>query len=512
MTNPNDFESSPHCGSSSTHSDRTRPQQTPGITTFVTTLPVTDDEYSEHSYSEGGEDEESENEEEEDQDDQDNCSQDESGSERFDSDSSDDMMVLLTNRIRADVFGSLSPWGRKKQYQFPVAFKTIHPSSPRFSEKKRSRPTLSEEHLPLKMAPRAADWNPDPASMEVFLPQNNDDNNGDEDSPEMESEDEAEEAKKDKELESATKKAIAKANEKFDKEYGPVINGSDVEDDDDRNEDDDEEKDKDNHDGRNEDDITKPRRAWFLDGWDEVWEIPDCRQFEIEDPIVYEMMKPSDITVTVMARTLSQYKLTSLYDGVKKINASWSGPKPYSRRRYSTRERWQTRFNLWDTTHIVTDMDTFEEVSSYFGFRHILGRVMVVRYEWLERTIQEKKAIDPRPYGLRRIKISDLQDDEKNDTVESKDQDESEVVSDHQTENKNMEPTKMEDSIDEKGEAEHVNSETMDKDGLVGVLEDGETAKAKCRDMDVGPSKRTLEQIDEELEQTERSFKKAKEE
>ncbi|KAF9197222.1 hypothetical protein BGZ49_002436 [Haplosporangium sp. Z 27] len=304
-------------------------------------------------------------------------------------------MELLRNSIFSQHFGR-----SKGGYHFPLTFKTIHPSSPRFSERliprNSSLPILDQTLLPLRSEPRAIDWNPDLGSMEIFIPLQIDDKEDEKDKSEDEGqvEDLAEEKKIDKEVDEERKRVIREANEKFDNEYGIARNAADS--------------DEESEEDIDENDTTgssskRRRRPWFLDGWDEVWEVPDCRQFEPSEPIVYEIMRPSDMTIVVLAPFISEEKFTSLYDGVKVLRATWVGPKPLSRQRNSAREKIETIFTLWDTTHIVTEVDSIEELQNYMQVRNIPGKIMVVRIEWLEEMIREKKTIDPRPYSLRKV-------------------------------------------------------------------------------------------------------------
>ncbi|KAG0007698.1 hypothetical protein BGZ80_004348 [Entomortierella chlamydospora] len=417
-----------------------------------------EDEWSEDERSE---DQESNNEESKDQegDSEESDEYQEDESEHY-SDDSDDVWSFA-RMIRESIFRSLDTRHRQGRYRFPVAFRTTPPPSPRFSERPLSRnsspPTLGEAHLPLRSEPRAEDWRPDPASMEVFLQQIDDSDEDNHHSEERDVEDPIEEERMDKLLDETVKNAVKEANAKFDKEYGPAFrdsnSGTDDEDDDEEEE---EEEDSD------KDGTLKPqrgrrrrrrRRPWFLDGWDEIWDIPDCKQFEWEEPLVYEMMKPSDMDILILDRHLSQAKLTFYYDELKKMHARWSGPKPFSRRRYS-------------------------------------GKTMVVSCEWLEETIRERKPIDPRPYALRKINIV-----ENNTKVEDKDQ------------------------IDNKDKAENA-GESMagdtSGDKMEGIIGGGESGvgmedtdfEGTKRDMDA--QKRSLDQI-EEIEQTERSCKKLRE-
>ncbi|KAF9152203.1 hypothetical protein BGX21_005128 [Mortierella sp. AD011] len=460
-----------------------------------------EDEWDEDVRSE---DQESNNEESEDQesDSEESDEYQEDESEHY-SDDSDDMWSL-TQIIRESVFRSLDTRHRQGRYRFPVAFRTTPPPSPRFSERPLSRnsspPTLGEAHLPLRSEPRAEDWRPDPASMEVFLQQIDDSDEDNHDSEEGDVEDPIEEERMDKLLDKAVKNAVKEANAKFDKEYGPAFpdNGPGTDDVDDDEDDDDEEEDSD------EDGTLKTqwrtqrrqrrrrRRPWFLDGWDEIWDIPDCKQFEWEEPLVYEMMKPSSMDILILHHHLSQAKLTFYYDELKKMHARWSGPKPFSRRRYSARETKQTRYSLWNTTHIVTDMKDYEEVKNYIRVHNLPGTTMIVSCEWLEETIRERKPIDPRPYALRKINIV-----ENNTKGEDKDQ------TDNKDKIENADESMVEDTVGDK--MGDIAVDGGDKSGV--GMEDTDFEGTK-RDMDA--QKRSLDQI-EEIEQTERSCKKLRE-
>ncbi|KAF9349152.1 hypothetical protein BGX26_012523 [Mortierella sp. AD094] len=447
------------------------------------------------SEDERSEDQESSNEESESQEsNSEESDEDQEDESENDSDDSDDIWSF-TQMMRESIFRSLDTRRSQGRYRFPVAFRTTPPPSPRFSERSLSRSssllTLGEAHLPLRSEPRAEDWRPDPTSMEVFLQQveNSDDDDDDDDSEDSDTEDPIEEGKRDKELDERLKKAVVEANAKFDKEYGPAFfdinSGTDDEDD--------EEEDGDKNETRkaqSQPRRRRRRRLWFLHGWDEVWDVPDCKQFEWEEPLVYEIMKPSDMNILVLTRYLSQAKLTFYYDELKKMHAQWAGPKPLSRRRYSLRERMQTRYSLWDTTHIVTDMKDYEHVKSCIPARNLPGKIMVVSCEWLEETIQERKPIDPRPYALRKIKIVE------NNTTKVEDKD----LTDNKDKAENAGGDMVEDTSGDKmedtgGDKSGVGTEDTDFEG-------------KKQSMDA--QKRSLDQI-EEVEEAERSCKKARE-